>query len=56
MMHWVIPAKINGEALGNSTFSNICQRVAPNDSPASTNARGTLEIFCGSGRFQLEQG
>jgi len=34
MMHWVVPARISGAALGSSTLNSSCQRVAPKASPA----------------------
>src|SRR5207248_546037 len=41
MMHWVMPARIVGAALGNSTFHSSCMGVAPNAWPASRSGLGT---------------
>lgn len=41
MMHWVMPATIDGAAAGNSTLVSNCHGVAPNDSPASIRGLGT---------------
>ena len=61
MMHWVMPARISGAALGNSTFTSVCQRVAPNASPASSNDFGTpliprcvSRIGAGSAKITVE--
>ena len=58
MMHWVMPARIVGAALGSSTFHSICICVAPNASPASTSGFGTeLMPSCvrriGAGRAKM---
>src|SRR5256884_2670922 len=41
MMHWVMPARIVGAALGSSTFHSSCIGVAPKARPASRSAVGT---------------
>src|SRR5437588_541289 len=41
MMHWVMPARIVGAALGSSTFHSSCMGVAPKARPASRSAVGT---------------
>jgi hypothetical protein len=44
MMHWVIPARISGAALGNSTFQRSWNRVAPKACATSLSAAGTPEM------------
>ncbi len=44
MMHWVMPARIVGRALGSSIFHSRCIGVAPKASPASSSVRGTEEM------------